>query len=202
MIASAKRNALPQYPICHPEQAKRVEGSSHLRDICSQFGAKILRLPPKIFDFLQSLRMTDFWSVLLLLPGQCSSLVGGVMTPPYRSTTRHRSPTTRVLLVLRLATFQTACQRRLAAKSPRFRRNGGFAHCQTDALPQPDHTCSARVTISKICDSLELGTAEPHVFCSSYDSQNLRQFTRAGSALSAGRGRSRRRRPASRPRPR
>ena len=34
----------PQYPICHPERAKRVEGSSHCRNICSQIGAKILRL--------------------------------------------------------------------------------------------------------------------------------------------------------------
>ena len=30
--------------ICRPEQAKRVEGSSHLRNICAQIGAKILRL--------------------------------------------------------------------------------------------------------------------------------------------------------------
>ena len=34
----------PQFPICHPERAKWVEGSSHLWDICSQIGAKILRL--------------------------------------------------------------------------------------------------------------------------------------------------------------
>ena len=34
----------PQYPVCHPERAKRVEGSSYCRDICSHIGAKILRL--------------------------------------------------------------------------------------------------------------------------------------------------------------
>ena len=35
---------VPRHQICHPERAKRVEGSSHCREICSQFGAKILRL--------------------------------------------------------------------------------------------------------------------------------------------------------------
>ena len=38
------RKGAPQYPICHPERAKRVEGSSHWRDIWGQIGAKILRL--------------------------------------------------------------------------------------------------------------------------------------------------------------
>ena len=81
-----------QYPKCHPEQAKRVEGSSHKPSAQHVISAKILRLPPKICDFLQSLRMTDFWFVLLLLPGQSSELVGGVMTPPYRREMRRKSP--------------------------------------------------------------------------------------------------------------
>ena len=34
----------PQLPVCHPERAKRVEGSSHWHDIWGQIGAKILRL--------------------------------------------------------------------------------------------------------------------------------------------------------------
>ena len=36
-----------------------VEESSHLWKMGSQTGVKILRLLPKICDFLQSLRMTD-----------------------------------------------------------------------------------------------------------------------------------------------
>ena len=36
-----------------------VEESSHSRDLCTQIGGKILRLLPKICDFLQSLRMTE-----------------------------------------------------------------------------------------------------------------------------------------------
>ena len=39
---------------------KRVEGSSHPDHPCNQIGAKIPRRPTKIFDFLRSLRMTDF----------------------------------------------------------------------------------------------------------------------------------------------
>ena len=45
--------------ICHSERSvSGVEESSHLWEICSQIGAKILRLPLKIFDFPRSLRMT------------------------------------------------------------------------------------------------------------------------------------------------
>ena len=97
-----------------------------------------------------------FWGVvLLLLPGQLSGPVGGVMTPPYRSTTRLK-------------------------KAPVSEETGAFHIAYRDAPPQPDHTCFTRVTISKICDSLAVGLTD----------------------LSAGRGRSRRRRPASRPQPR
>ena len=35
---------MPHSPICHPERAKRVEGSSHLPPAQKPFGAKILRL--------------------------------------------------------------------------------------------------------------------------------------------------------------
>ena len=45
-------------------ERSEAPGSSHCRNIYSQIGAKILRLPPKIFDFLQSLRMTSFLDVL------------------------------------------------------------------------------------------------------------------------------------------
>ena len=48
---------MPQ--VCHSERSvSGVEESSHLWDLRSQIGAKILRLPLKIFDFPQSLRMT------------------------------------------------------------------------------------------------------------------------------------------------
>ena len=48
---------MPQ--VCHSERSvSGVEESSHLWNMSSQIGAKILRLPPKICDFLRSLRMT------------------------------------------------------------------------------------------------------------------------------------------------
>ena len=48
---------MPQ--VCHSERSvSGVEESSHLDAVCSQIPAKILRLPPKICDFLRSLRMT------------------------------------------------------------------------------------------------------------------------------------------------
>ena len=42
---SGKHTKRTDAQVCHPEQAKRVEGSSQRPDICSQIGAKILRLP-------------------------------------------------------------------------------------------------------------------------------------------------------------
>ena len=48
---------MPQ--VCHSERSDSgVEESSHGWNMSCQIGAKILRLPPKICDFLQSLRMT------------------------------------------------------------------------------------------------------------------------------------------------
>ena len=45
--------------ICHSERSvSEVEETTHLTDISSKIGAKILRLPTKICDFLRSLRMT------------------------------------------------------------------------------------------------------------------------------------------------
>ena len=42
--AHAGMNDTPQSLFCHPERAKRVEGSSHLPSVQKPFGAKILRL--------------------------------------------------------------------------------------------------------------------------------------------------------------
>ena len=40
-------------PECHPERPKGVEGSSHYDDICSQIGAKILRLRCTLYNSAQ-----------------------------------------------------------------------------------------------------------------------------------------------------
>ena len=58
LISKSEKRTMPQ--VCHSERSgSGVEESSHLWNMSSQIGAKILRLPPKICDFLRSLRMTD-----------------------------------------------------------------------------------------------------------------------------------------------
>ena len=117
----------------------------------------------------------------------------------YLTKTHFRSSFSRVLLDFRLAecrtvwlsglptnravsariTLTTRVQDALVLrrKSPRFRGTGDFA-----------------VTLQR-----RTSAARSHEFCSTSVSQNLRQFSCRRCRLSAGHGRSRRRRPASRP---
>ena len=62
----------------------------------------------------------SFGSVLLLLPGQFSDLIGGVMTPPYRRDTSRK-------------------------KAPVSEETGASHIAYRDAPPQSDHTCFTRV---------------------------------------------------------